>query len=354
MYWRVYPILAFAELAPQWDALNAATGNLPFLQSEFMIPALRAFGTGTELVVTFGPDHDFSAMGVFRQRRTGMWETFQPSQLPLGAFQMRRGSPANGMMEGLLRELPGVGIAVALTQQDPEIVERPPESAVVETIDYIETARVRVRGTFDEYWAARGKNLRHNVKRQRAKLQEQGTSLRLDVVDAPADVADAIADYGRLEGAGWKAQGGTAVDLQNEQGRFYRSVFESFCRLGKGRIYRYLFDDRVVAMDMCLESAGALVVLKTTYDETVKVVSPATLMRYEIFRTIFEEGRLERVEFYGKAMEWHLRWTNDLRTLYHVNRYRWPILKRLRRAIGQAKMTATNDDPVARVGAVGP
>jgi hypothetical protein len=89
-------------------------------------------------------------------------------------------------------------------------------------------------------------------------------------------------------------------------------------------------------MDLCLETAGALVVLKTTYDETVKVVSPATLMRYEIVKSLFDEGRLHRVEFYGKAMEWHMRWTNDLRTLYHVNRYRWSGVKRLRLALRKA------------------
>ena len=196
-------------------------------------------------------------------------------------------------------------------------------------------------GTFDDYWSARGKNLRHNVKRQRAKLLEQSVPLRLDVIDTADRVPGAIADYGQLEGSGWKALKGTAVGLDNAQGRFYCSVFETYCRMGAGRIFRYLFGDQVVAMDLCIESAGVLVVLKTTYDEKVKVVSPATLMRHEIMSRLFDERRITRVEFYGKAMEWHLRWTSDLRTLYHVNRYRWSGLKRLRFALGHA----TRRDP---------
>jgi hypothetical protein len=28
-------------------------------------------------------------------------------------------------------------------------------------------------------------------------------------------------------------------------------------------------------------------------------------------------------------MEWHLRWTDEVRTMYHVNYYRWPGLRRL-------------------------
>jgi hypothetical protein len=107
--------------------------------------------------------------------------------------------------------------------------------------------------------------------------------------------------------------------------------------MGKGRIFRYLFGGQVVAMDLCIESGGVLVVLKTTYDEKFKVVSPATLMRHEIMDRLFAEGRITRIEFYGKAMEWHLRWTNDLRTLYHANRYRWSALKRLRVALRHSR-----------------
>ena len=337
MRWRVYPISEFDRLTSDWNALNATAGDLPFLRSEFLVPALREFGTGSEMLVTFGPgDGNYSAMGMLRRVRPGMWETFQPSQLPLGAFLLRNGTPVEGILESLIRSLPGLAVAVALTQQDPALVGRPPDSLLVETLDYIETATLTLGGTFDDYWAARGKNLRHNVKRQKAKLHEQSVPLKLDVIDTPERVAAAIADYGRLEGSGWKALRGTAVALDNAQGRFYCSMFETYCRMGKGRIFRYLFGDQVVAMDLCIESAGVLVVLKTTYDEKVKVVSPATLMRYEIMDKLFDEGRITRVEFYGKAMEWHLRWTSDVRTLYHLNRYRWSGLKRLRFALGHA------------------
>jgi CelD/BcsL family acetyltransferase involved in cellulose biosynthesis len=346
MRWRVYPIRDFDRFTAQWNALNAAAGDLPFLRSEFLAPALREFGTGTETLVTFGADDNYTAMGMLKRLRPGMWETFQPSQLPLGAFLLRKGTPVDGILDGLLRALPGVAVAVGLTQQDPAIVDRPADSVLVETLDYIETATLTLEGTFDDYWATRGKNLRHNVKRQRAKLIEQAVALKLDVIDTPERVAAAIADYGRLEGSGWKARQGTAVGLDNAQGRFYCSVFETYCRLGAGRIFRYHFGDQIVAMDLCIESGGVLVVLKTTYDEKVNVVSPATLMRHEIMSRLFEEGRIRRVEFYGKAMEWHMRWTNDLRTLYHVNRYRWSGLKRLRFALGH-----TRRDPPVEAGA---
>ena len=156
--------------------------------------------------------------------------------------------------------------------------------------------------------------------------------MHLDVLADPREVAQGIADFGRLESAGWKAADGTAIHPDNAQGRFYCGMLEEYCRNGAGRVYRYRFNDKVVAMDLCVESPATQVVLKTTYDEAYKrlPLSPSSLLRQDVFRQIFSEGRIRSIEFYGKLMEWHTRWTDQKRTLFHANYYRWPILSRLR------------------------
>jgi hypothetical protein len=322
--WKAFPVAEFSRRASTWDGIVSAGGYPPFLRSDFLAPALREFGTGREILAIGGADAQPFAMGLFSRKGPGIWETFQPSQLPLGAFVHVGPQSIDAMLGALLPALPGLAAVAAITQQDLAIVARPVDSPHLVTLDYIETARVTVAGTFDDYWAGRGKNLRTNVKRQRAKLADDGVSLQLEVVESVDAVAPAIADYGRLESAGWKAGTGTAVAADNAQGRFYTSVFESFCAQGAGRIYRYLFDGKVVAMDLCIEGPGVLVILKTAYDETYKNVSPASLMRHECFRQIFDRGSIRRIEFYGKVMEWHRRWTDDVRVLYHINRYRFP------------------------------
>ncbi|HWI12918.1 MAG TPA: GNAT family N-acetyltransferase, partial [Burkholderiales bacterium] len=191
--------------------------------------------------------------------------------------------------------------------------------------------------TFEEYWAARGKNLRHNVRKQRNRLEKVGATTRLEVLRLPEEVAAAIADFGNLESAGWKATGGTAVHPGNAQGRFYRAMLEEFCRLGCARIYRYRFDERVVAMDLCIEAGGTLIVLKTAHDDAITGMSPAFLMREEAFRHIFEERRIQRIEFYGRLMDWHTKWSHEVRTMYHVNCYRWPVVGRLKETLARAR-----------------
>jgi hypothetical protein len=233
--------------------------------------------------------------------------------------------PLEEILASLLRALPGWPLLFSLTQRDPQLEVRPAPGPRISSDDYIRTAHITLAGSFADFWAARGKNLRNNLKKQRARLEKEGTATRLQASRAPEAMAGAIADYGRLESAGWKAGLGTAVHPDNAQGRFYRSMLEGFARRGGACVYRYHFNEQVVAVDLCIEGHGCVIVLKTTYDESVPAsLSPTLLMREECVQQLFDEQRFARLEFYGKVMEWHTRWTEEIRTMYHVNLYRWP------------------------------
>jgi hypothetical protein len=52
-------------------------------------------------------------------------------------------------------------------------------------------------------------------------------------------------------------------------------------------------------------------------------------MRIDAFERLLGQGRFKRVEFFGPLKDWHTRFTDQVRTMYHINFYRWPILKRL-------------------------
>ena len=347
MKWTLFSIADFDRLASTWNALSAEAGDLPFLHSRFMLPLCEAFDDGSLKIALCENAQGPVAIGVLSRRGLARWESFQPSQAPVGAWLMRPGHNPENLLSGLMRTLPGAPVVVGITQQDPDCVPRPTESPCMKTLDYIRTARVPISGSFDDYWSLRGKNLRHNMKRQRAALMQGGLATRLEILTRVEDVSSAIEDYGRLESAGWKAPGGTAITADNVQGRFYRAMLEAFCRAGKGRIFRYRFGEKVVAVDLCIEGGDSLVILKTTYDESIKSISPAFLMRQESFRKLFDEGRVKRIEFFGKLMEWHTRWTNDVRTMYHVSYYRWPILPRIKRLAMKLRASRAGKDTAA-------
>ena len=349
MSWTLYPISRFAEFASAWDTLAQARPGAPFLESLFMQPALAAFGDGSETLCLLHHDGALRAAAIVQPGPHGMWQTFQPSQLPLGAWINATDLDLAAASAELVKRLPGLALGIGLTQLDPLFAARPGDSGQARTQDYIATAWVDIDSSFDAYWEARGKNLKQNTRKQRNKLQADAIEPRMDCVTDAADVAQAIADYGSLESAGWKTANGTAIHPDNAQGRFYRAMLENFCQAGRGRIYRYRFGEAVVAMDLCITDGEVIVILKTTYDESYKAVSPSTLMRHAEFEHLFDEQRFKRIEFYGKVMEWHTRWTDKQRIVYHANTYRHALVLRLL-ALRERWKAARAPAPAAAVG----
>jgi CelD/BcsL family acetyltransferase involved in cellulose biosynthesis len=332
MSWSVVPAAGFGQHAARWRELHGASAGSPLLAADFVEALLAVFGTGREVLAWHEHGGQLDAMAILAPSRAGIWHTFQPSQAPVGLWLQRGAEAPAGLLRPLLHKLPGPGLVLGLTQCDPMLMQRPANSATVRTLDYIQTARITINGAggFDAYWEARGKNLRNNLKKQRNRLRQDGIETRLEICREPHQMAQAVADYGRLEGSGWKAAGGTAVDAGNAQGRFYRAMLKAFAARGAASVYRYWLGSELAAMDLCVEGGGCIVVLKTAYDESMaRQLSPALLMREEACRGLFEEGRFERIEFYGRIMEWHLRWTDEVRTMYHLNSYRWPGLAQL-------------------------
>ena len=59
------------------------------------------------------------------------------------------------------------------------------------------------------------------------------------------------------------------------------------------------------------------------------------------FEALFNEGRFKRIEFFGRVMEWHTRWTDKSRALFHLTAYRWPWLKSLHGWLQQRRAQPT-------------
>lgn len=337
--WQKFPALSLAhssKLISEWDRLNAARGDLPFLSSDAIARALKTLGNGTELLLVGHLRKDVAAMFVLTQPYRFQWRTFQPSQLPLGAWVAEPQLELVALSRSLLRGPIGFCLGLSITQIDPQIASRIEDTPDSYTTDYIETGWVDVVGCFDDYWSARGKNLRQNMRKQRAKLLDQNVKLSMQVLRSHEDMGPAVARYGDLESTGWKAKENTAIHPGNVQGHYYTKLLQDAAVKGEAAVYQYLFDDRIVAMDLCLIRRDTMTVLKTTYDESIKSYSPACLLREAELREIFREGHIMRIEYFGRLMDWHSKLTDKRRTLYHQTIYRWPVLKRaaqIRRSI---------------------
>lgn len=328
--WEFRPALEFGEFSDTWKNLNDAHSKSILLEPIFVELCLKHFGRGHEMLAIATINSKAVAIGVILKKNILTWETFQPSQAPVGFWLTNGKTNIKDIFSSLLSQLQGFPLLFGITQQDPTLNERPTCTNNIRTLDYIETASITVQGSFNEYWADRGRNLRQNLKKQRNKLKKSGIATQLGLIDNPELVKPAIKDYGHLESMGWKNNEGTAVNINNSQGKFYQALLEHFCKLNQGYIYNYKFNNEIVAIDLCIGDKDNLIILKTTYNEKYKNFSPALLMREETFCEIFDNTKFKKIEFYGRVMEWHKRWTNETRTMYHAEYSRWKAMGLIR------------------------
>ncbi len=334
MSWVFQPASeAFEELRKDWDALNRSQHNHILLDSGFVAPLVRHFG-GRDVILGMRQNGGKAGMVLLVRNGRAAWETFQPSQAPLGLIVLNHQDEEGESLLELLENLPGYPLQLGVRQQDPDYSRFPPVSPRpdIQVLEYVQTARLPLEGTFESFWESRSINLKHNLARQRRRLAEQGHRFELVAHRDPASVAACLREYGRLESQGWKAKEGTAVTEDNVQGRAYREILETFWARGEGVVYQFLLDGKVIASDLCLARNGMLVVLKTAYDDSVERISAALLMRQEIVRQLYAEKEIRVIEFYGRVRDWHTKWTSQIRTMFHVNcfRHRWvPRVKEL-------------------------
>jgi len=329
MEWSLYPASEFEQHVKSWDALNACGFNSPLLSSRFLISCLNSFGSGKEVLCLLGNPNQPDAMCILVRHGKLKWDTFQPSQAPIGFWLMRPGLELETVLRALMIALPGFALSLGLTQQDPLLLPRPVGSDRMLAFDYIVTAHIELDEDYEAYWQTRGKNLRQNMRTVRNRLEKQSQVHQLKCITDCAEVSKAVEHFARMEGAGWKSEQGTAVQFDGRQGRFYVKLLERFCASDAACIYCLTFNEVIVAMDLCVHQDGSVIVLKTTYDESYHDYSPAMLLHQEMLRMLMGSPDFHRLEFYGKVRDWQLRLTEKTRCMYHVNVYRWAWLRRV-------------------------
>ena len=152
-----------ASSALAWDRLSATRCDLPFLTAAATTAALKTFGSGTERLLVGRVQGETVAMFILVPQAKFRWHTFQPSQLPLGAWvaDARYALPdlANSLQRGPL----GLCLVLSITQVDPRLAARAPDTNSTESADYIDTGWIDVAGDLEFLWYARGMNVRQNL-----------------------------------------------------------------------------------------------------------------------------------------------------------------------------------------------
>lgn len=319
--WQVIRLArALGEHSAGWDHLAGKTPlNHPMLDSRFVDAMLRHFGDGGEHLCLLGDPAAPAAACILVRARAGVWRSFLPSQAQVGPQLLR--DPAD--LKGLYRRLPG-GVAridllcidalvTPLSGLTPPVPQQQPQAL---------TMSVCLAGRFDDYWNARPKKLRDNLRRYGRRAEALSNGTRLEVHSAAADMAAAVSRYALLESKGWKARQASALTPGNVQEAFYTELLSRFAAAGQAHVYELWFGDTLAASRLMLENASVLVALKTTYDEQLQRYAPGRLLMYQMIEHAFAHAQGKRIEFCTDADQDMLAWATDRRDITHWTLFR--------------------------------
>ncbi|HNP35740.1 MAG TPA: GNAT family N-acetyltransferase, partial [Woeseiaceae bacterium] len=237
----------------------------------------------------------------------------------MASERFMRDNPA-AALQALLRALPGYGARLIFPRQDSEAsqlaaLEGPESESRLHSI----TTSVAIKGNFESYWSTRHSEVRRTVRRSEKKLVDSGLTPRLRTLESPGDMADGIAEHGRLETAGWKGHEGTAIAANNRQGKMYVDLMTRFASNHDAVIYQLLLDDRVVASLLSVVHGNIQAMLKTTYDESYSALGIGRYINYLMYRDVFDRSPGRTIENYTSSTKIDRRWCTHHREIIDLD-----------------------------------
>jgi len=337
---ELLPVSAWKGVADTWEALNyRCHDDHPLLAQEWIGPLLSHFGTDATRIASWRANGGDQAMALVA---LAPWRpsTFSPSQMPILPAVGDAGTLFSGLSSLAWR---GGAVRTDVMRVDPECTQlsslRRRASSVLSPAN--RTMTVGLQDGWEPYWQQRSKRLRRDHGRFERRLGADYPGWRLEVVTDPNSLEEAVARYGRIEAAGWKAKMGSAIEPGNWQDGFYSDVMRAFASDGEGAAFFLTDGNEDLAARLTIWRGSSAIMLKTTYSEAHSQYRPGWIMLAESLKWLAESANIHRVEFYTNASQEQLRWASQTRQMYHASIYRSTILKYAVEGAGAARRRLT-------------
>ncbi len=165
--------------------------------------------------------------------------------------------------------------------------------------------------SYGAYLSARSSKFRNYLKRIERKLESLGR-VAVHELTSTGDFDAAYEQLLDIERASWKQNHGTAVTAVPRQIGFYRDLGRDALARGRLHLQWLTLDGRPIAHNFGYVHAGTYFYLKTSFDETLKSVSPATYLRARLIDGLIGRG-VGQFDFPGAPYEWERQWTDTVR-----------------------------------------
>jgi CelD/BcsL family acetyltransferase involved in cellulose biosynthesis len=278
---------ALVEIEPEWSSFTRTIAGLtPFQLPEWLLTWWRHFGSGQLHVLVFR--HAGEIAGIvpcFVHDWDGRW---QMTLIGSGVSDYLEPAIANEhcsvIVDQLQAHLKGNSTWDICNWQD-LCFETPLKRLASKIVDDTGCYVIPLAAEFEEYWQARPKNLRRNVRRDRQKAESRG-SLEFQVcVEANREPIHALI---QLHTARWHKQGQPGMIEANRTAEFLQDVACKFARRDMLRIFSLRFEGRIAAVILGFEYANTLFGYLTAFDPQYEALGLGRILLYESVRYSFE------------------------------------------------------------------
>jgi CelD/BcsL family acetyltransferase involved in cellulose biosynthesis len=175
---------------------------------------------------------------------------------------------------------------------------------------------VDTSGSFEEFQSRLSSSFRRSLRSARRKAEQEHV-VDFEVVSGP-DAADdqLLAEFFRVEAAGWKGKAGSAIVCHPDRVAFYTVLARRLARRGWLEWNLARFDGTVIAAHFGVRFGASLVLPKGGYDESFSRFAPGNLLFWDVFARSFENGT-EEVNFLTD-MPWMQIWKMRASTYHNV------------------------------------
>ncbi len=316
-----------ADLEPAWRRLWRRCGRAnPFIHPAWVMAWLDHLGQGVEaLVAAVHQDSELAAVAPLGVVGFGPWrravflgspEADYPDLLSTGEKAV-----AEELLEELLRQrwdwldladLPAdsrhvdlLRNTLAINGLSPKIIESPVCPVVI------------MDRPWEEYWAAKRRKFRYNLKRSRRLLSEEIGRIDHQVLTEARQVAGALSETMLLHAARWSGRH-TRTIFSRPQGRsFFMAALPPLAQEGLVRLDLLRAGGRLAAFSLSFVGEDRLLYYIPGFDPEIGKYSPGTLLLWSLIAQAHRNG-LRIFDLMKGEEDYKSRWANEAFTNRHL------------------------------------
>ncbi len=148
-------------------------------------------------------------------------------------------------------------------------------------------SEIKLAGAFDEYWNARSKDLRRNLRRYSQKAEQQGDVV-FSITKQPEETL--LDDLVRLHELRWKKQDQPGMITANSSEAFLRDAAKHFAQSGLLRLYHISFKNQTAAISMGFLYQNRIYSYLSAFDPQFEILGFGRTLLYNAIKDAFANG----------------------------------------------------------------